>query len=652
MYSEIGLFALKLSLILAIYGAIGSFVGHFKKNPQLVLSARYALFSVVFLLTISTISLVVGFVSQDFSLRYVYENSNLSMPVEYTWVAFYAGNAGSLLFIAMVYSILIAVTLITVVRAYRNLAASVAGILGVVLVFFLGVIVFLANPLEKLDYIPPDGLGINPLLIHFGMFIHPPMQMTGLISVVIPFSLILASALVGKPYPFKWLSLVRIWALISWVILTLGLMLGSWWAYTILGWGGYWAWDPVENSALMPWFGMTALVHSLVVEMRRGIFRLWNVILATIAFSLASVGMFINRGGPVPSVHSFAESSLGWVFLIFLGCVLFISSMIIIWREDVLRSHHRMGSYFSREAAFLLQNILFLVVTFITLWGTIYPVISDVFFGEIVSVGEPYYNRVNGPVLLIIVALMGIAPVLPWGQARLAILKKRLLIPALSSLGMVILLLILGLTQVVPIIAFAVLTFIVGTILDELVRGTISRIKRGENYIASFWNLINSNRTRYGGFIVHMGIVILAVGATGSSFYSVQKDFVFEVGETKNLGRYSFTYDNLERKAFLDRQEITSEFSVYLKDKFIANINTTRAFYPQFDLTSSKAGIVSTLAEDFYIVSSGLNNDEQAVFRVYINPLVKWMWLSGPIILLGTIVAILGAFFQVRRKNI
>ena len=324
MYSEIGLFALKLSLILAIYGTIGSFVGHFKKNPRLVLSARYALFSVVFLLTISTISLVVGFVSQDFSIRYVYENSNLSMPVEYTWVAFYAGNAGSLLFIAMVYSILIAVTLITVIRAYRNLAACVAGILGVVLVFFLGVIVFLANPLEKLDYIPPDGLGINPLLIHFGMFIHPPMQMTGLISVVIPFSLILASALVGQPYPFKWLSLVRIWALISWVILTLGLMLGSWWAYTILGWGGYWAWDPVENSALMPWFGMTALVHSLVVEMRRGIFRLWNVILATIAFSLASVGMFINRGGPVPSVHSFAESSLGWVFLVFLGCVVFI----------------------------------------------------------------------------------------------------------------------------------------------------------------------------------------------------------------------------------------------------------------------------------------------------------------------------------------
>jgi len=652
LYSEIGLFALKLSFVLAIYGTIGSFVGHFQKNPRLVLSARYALFCVVFLLIIATISLVIGFVAHDFSIRYVYENSNLSMPVQYTWVAFYAGNAGSLLFIAMVYAILILVTLVTVIKVYRNLAPCVAGILGAVLVFFLGVIVFLANPLEKLDYIPPDGLGINPLLIHFGMFIHPPMQMTGLISVVIPFSLILASALVGKPYPSKWLSLVRIWALISWVILTLGLMLGSWWAYTILGWGGYWAWDPVENSALMPWFGMTALVHSLVVEMRRGIFRLWNVILATIAFSLASVGMFINRGGPVPSVHSFAESSLGWVFLIFLGCVVCISSIIIIWRENVLRSHHRMGSYFSREAAFLLQNILFLVVTFITLWGTIYPVISDLLFNEIVSVGEPYYNRVNGPVLLVIVALMGIAPVLPWGQARLTILKKRLLVPALGALGMVFLVLILGLTQIVPIIAFVILTFIVSTILDELVRGTIAHIKRGENYIASFWNLINSNRTRYGGFIVHIGIVVLAVGATGSSFYAEQKDFVFELGETKNLGKYSFSYDNLKRKTFLDREEIKSEFTIYLKDKFVANISTTRSFYPQFDLTSSKAGIVSTFTEDFYIVSSGINNDDKAVFRVYINPLVKWMWLSGPIILLGTIVAIWGAFLHPRRKKV
>ena len=410
MIVDVGSLALPIALLAAVYASAGSLLGGWRRVPVLVLSARYGFYTVPVLLTLSTAALVFAFVTHDFSVRYVAENSNLAMPPAYTWVAFYAGNAGSLLFIAFVFSIISVVAVRGLASRLTHTAPFSTGLIALVLAFFLGIITFLANPLERLAFTPPDGQGINPLLVHFGMFIHPPMQMAGLISVALPFSIAMGALLAGRGGRDEWVDIGRTWGMISWLVLTLGLMLGSWWAYTILGWGGYWAWDPVENSALMPWLAMTAFVHSIMVQKRRGMFRMWNIVLVAVAFTLAEMGMFINRGGPVPSVHSFAQSAMGWLFLAFMGFTLLGSLAAFAWRMDTLRSREALDGMLSRESAFLAQNVLFLVVAFATLWGTIYPVFTQASADVMIVVGQPYFNRVNGPLLLVIVVLMGIGP--------------------------------------------------------------------------------------------------------------------------------------------------------------------------------------------------------------------------------------------------
>ncbi len=342
MIVDAGSLALSISFLVGLYAVAGSFAGASRRVTALVLSARYGLYTVPVLLLIATGALVYSFVTHDFSVRYVFENSNLSMPVQYTWVAFYAGNAGSLLFIALVFSVVAVAAVLSLVGRLPATAPYATALMAMVLTFFLGVIVFLANPLDRLAITPGNGEGINPLLIHFGMFIHPPMQMVGLISVAIPFSIAIGAVIAGRGGRDEWVDLGRTWAMISWLLLTVGLILGSWWAYTILGWGGYWAWDPVENSALMPWLAMTALVHSIMVQKRRGMFRMWNIVIVVAAFTLAQMGMFINRGGPVPSVHSFAQSSMGWLFLFFMGFTVLGSLAVFAWRLKTLKSREKL----------------------------------------------------------------------------------------------------------------------------------------------------------------------------------------------------------------------------------------------------------------------------------------------------------------------
>ena len=315
---EIGNISILIALIVSIYCSVVSFLGAKFKLSDLIISTRYGLYSVPLILLISIISIIYAFVTHDFSVQYVYENSNLSMPSSYTWVALYAGNAGSLLFITFLLSVLSVCGVISIRNKLEYALPYTVCILSILLTFFIFVILVFANPFDRLEMIPTDGLGINPLLVHFGMFIHPPVQMTGLISVSIPFAIIMGVVLSGKGSDDNWVDIGRVWGMISWLMLTIGLMLGSWWAYTILGWGGYWAWDPVENSGLMPWLAMTAFIHSIMVQKYRGMFRMWNVILVVLGFTLAQLGMFINRGGPVPSVHSFAASTLGWLFLFFM----------------------------------------------------------------------------------------------------------------------------------------------------------------------------------------------------------------------------------------------------------------------------------------------------------------------------------------------
>ena len=518
MIVEAGQIALALAFIVSLYAAAASFLGVVRRSPELLVSGRFGIYSIPALLIVATGALIYAFVNNDFSVRYVAENSSLAMPREYTWVAFYAGNAGSMLYLAVIFAVMAVVAVATIRKNLPYTSPYAVGIMALVLAFLLGVMLFLANPLARLEVTPMDGEGINPLLVHFGMFIHPPLQMAGLVSVAIPFSIAIGALLANKGGNDEWVDQGRLWGMISWLVLTAGLLLGSWWAYTILGWGGYWAWDPVENSALMPWLAMTAFVHSIMVQKRRGMFRMWNMVIIIIAFTMAQLGMFINRGGPVPSVHSFAQSSMGWLFLAFMAATMIASIGAFIWKLDTLRSRGRLESVLSRESAFLAQNVLFLTVAFVTLWGTIFPIFSEAASDTVMTVGQPFFNRVNGPILLLIVLIMGVGPMIPWRRAAPRNVLMMLRYPVAAALIVGAGLYATGITRPVALVAFMICVMVTAGILQEWIRGTITRHRRGEAYHIAFVRLLSANRPRYGGYVVHLAIILLAAGAIGSSF--------------------------------------------------------------------------------------------------------------------------------------
>ena len=637
---DVGQVALVIALMMGGYVVVASFAGAKLRIPELTASGRYGLYAIPVLLAVATLAVVNAFVNNDFSVRYVAENSNLAMPKSYTWVALYAGNAGSLLFLAIVFSLMAVLSMVFVRRKLPYTAPYAIGIVALVITFFLGIIVFLANPLDRLPITPLDGQGMNPLLLHFGMFIHPPIQMAGLVSVAIPFSIAIGALVAGRGGRDEWVAQGRLWGMLSWALLTGGLLLGSWWAYTILGWGGYWAWDPVENSALMPWLAMTAFVHSIMVQKRRGMFRMWNMVLIIVAFTMAQMGMFINRGGSVPSVHSFAESTMGWLFLMFMAFTLFVSIGVFLWQMHTLRSREKLESMLSRESMFLAQNVLFLAVAFVTLWGTVFPIFQEAVDGETVTVGQPFFNRINGPILLVLIIVMGVGPLLPWRRASLRTSLRALRIPIIIGAITGVVLAVMGIGQPIAISAYAVSAFVIAGILHEWLRGTRSRARKGEAYPIALARLLAANRPRYGGYVVHLGIMMLVVGAVASSFYAVQRDFALSPGDEASLGKYTFRYLDVERSMFTDRQEEVAQFEVYSGDSYLGIMRPYRAFFPRFNLAATRGAIRSTPVEDFYIVPSEIEPNGQAVFRVLINPLVWWMWASGPMMILGVVLAL------------
>jgi cytochrome c-type biogenesis protein CcmF len=637
---ELGQIALILSFMMAGYSTIVGFAGGMLNGRDLAASARWGFYSIAPLLLLATGALIYAFVTNDFSVKYVAENSNIAMPKAYAWVAFYSGNAGSLLYISLAFSIMAGIAIRIVNSKLPYTSPYALGVMSMVLLFFLAVILFLANPLDQHQVPPEDGQGMNPLLIHFGMFIHPPFQMLGLISVALPFSIAIGALLAGRGGRDEWVDQGRLWGMVSWLLLTTGLLLGAWWAYTILGWGGYWAWDPVENSALMPWLAMTAFVHSIMVQKRRGMFRMWNMVLIIVSFAMAQMGMFINRGGPVPSVHSFAESTMGWVFLAVMAATLFISASIFIFRYDTLKSRSGLDSIISRESAFLAQNVLFLLIAFVTLWGTIFPIFSEAVDDTTMTIGQPFFNKVNGPLMLLLILLMGIGPVLPWRKAGWISINKMLRLPLVVASLVLVSSLISGITQYWVLISFVACSVSITTVCQELIRGTRSRHSRGENWVLSFFYLIGANRPRYGGYIVHLSIVMLAIGITASSFYDVQKDVVMKPGDSETLGKYTFKYIEVSEKTYSDRIEETAKFEVWSGDNYIGYMYPYRAVYPEFQIAATKGAIHSTILEDFYLVPSEFKEDGQAVFRVLINPLILWMWAAGPVLILGTLISL------------
>ena len=638
--AELGATSLWIALALSSYSVMGSLLGKARGVPALEESARRAVYLLLLVLLVSTLSLVGAFISRDFHLVYVAAHSNLAMPNIFTWVAFYAGNEGSLLFIAFALSLMAALALWLAPARTRETLPYTAAVLMLVETFFLAVMAFMANPFDTLPVAPTDGEGINPLLTHFGMFFHPPALMSGLIGMTVPFAFAMGS-LIGGQNEDQWVDAGRTWGIIAWVLLASGLLLGSWWAYTILGWGGFWFWDPVENAAFMPWLALTAFVHSIMVQKRRGMFRMWNIVLINVAFGLALYGMFMNRGGPVPSVHSFGSSSLGGIFLLFLAFGVLVPFAIFFWRYNLLKSAQTLDSMLSREAAFLVNNLLFLGIAFVTLWGTVYPLISQLGTGETVTVARPFYDQVNGPLFLALVLLMGVGPLVPWRRANWASLRRSLLWPLVGGGATVAILLLLGIQQPFALTGFGLCALVTTGIFIEWGRGTGSRHRSsGESYPLAFWRLILANRPRYGGYVVHLSVVMVALGVLGVSFFGIQQDVVLAPGERIDVAGYQIEYVGTTAEPKSDRTEFASTVEVYRDGRHLTTMNPQRSFYPSFNMASTLAAIRSTPVEDLYVVPSENLTDGSVGFRILVNPLMWWMWVAGPVMILGTVIAL------------
>ena len=638
--ADLGAACLWMGLALAIYSTLASVLGQVRGSEALRDSGRKASYVLVVVLLVSTLSLVQSFISRDFSLAYVAAHSNLAMPNIYTWVAFYAGNEGSLLYIAFALSAMSAAAIWLAPASTRPTLAWTVATLMLIEVFFLAVMGFMANPFQKLPFPVPDGQGINPLLTHFGMFFHPPALMAGLAGISIPMSFALGN-LIGGRGGDEWIDAGRAWGVGIWALLASGLLLGSWWAYTILGWGGFWFWDPVENAAFMPWIALTAFVHSIMVQKRRGMFRMWNVVLINVAFGLALYGMFMNRGGPVPSVHSFGASTLGWVFLLFLGFGVAVPMAIFFWRYNLMRSAQRLDSMLSREASFLINNLLLLGIAFATLWGTVYPLLSRLFAEQEITVARPFYDQVNGPLMLALLLLMGVGPLLPWRRANLRSLQRALLLPGAAALATAAILLAVGIRQPYAVVGFALCALITTGIVAEWVRGALARRRSvGDNLAVGFLRLIAANRPRYGGYVVHLAVVMVALGVVGQSFYGVQRDVVMFPGEEVVVGDYRMVYVDTTTLAYADRTEYRTTVEVYHKGEFLDAMHPRRTFHPEQNMASTLAAIRSTPVEDFYVVPSENREDGAVGFRILVNPLVWWMWVGGPVMILGTVIAL------------
>ena len=667
--ADLGVMALLLGLALSAYSAIGVVIGEKIGMAALVVSARRALYMTTVTAIVASGALINAFVQNDFSIAYVADHSNTLMDRAFVWVAFYAGNEGSLLYILLALSVISAISVwFAPKRLARSMPWTIA-ILAIIQLFYFGVLTFFASPFELLDTVPLDGRGINPLLTHPGMFSHPPLLMGGLISITIPFAFV-SGALIAGNYGDDWVDVARVSAIIGWGVLGTGMLLGAWWAYTILGWGGYWAWDPIENVALMPWLVMTAFLHSIMVQKRRGMFRLWNVALLNIAFVLAQLGMFINRGGPVVSVHSFAASTLGAIFLSFMLASLVFAFALFLWRMPQLKSDRAMESFVSREASFLINNFLFLAVMVVTLWGVLFPLFSDLARDVSVSVSAPYFDRVNGPVLLGIVVMMGIGPLLPWRKASARSMKQWFVWPTVVGMIAIGVLIALGVERPVAIFAFGVVAFVATAIGEEWWRGTVGRHRSGDNWALAWWRLVNGNRPRHGGYIVHISILMLALGIIGTNFYQQRTDGALALGESLVIDNYRIEYVDAHDSSRPDRIAQWAEMTIYridpddykqeisfakakgssgftLKDsrirpndEVIDTIEPWHGFYIDFNMASVRSGISSTVVEDLYVIPRDFLADGRVSLAVSINPLAWWLWASGPFFILGTMVAL------------
>jgi cytochrome c-type biogenesis protein CcmF len=644
----LGQFALWAAFMLGLWCVALSFSGRWHGRPELSATIVRAIYAITGCLIVASLALWKGLVSHDFNIEYVASYTSRNLPSAYIVSALWAGQKGSLLFWAVVLSLFASAAQFLTARRFAHLMPYVAGVTAAVITFFVSVMIFAADPFERLAFTPADGRGLNPQLQNVGMVIHPPMLYLGYISITIPFAFAVA-ALLSRRLDTGWLHAIRKWTLVSWLFLSIGITLGMWWAYVELGWGGYWAWDPVENASLLPWLTMTAFLHSVMIQEKRGMLKRWNFGLVIGTFLLSIFGTFITRSGVIASVHSFTQSSVGYFFLAFLVVAAVLAFTLLHTRWALLEPDAQLESVVSRESAFLFNNLLLVGIAFSVLWGTLFPILSELVRGTKITVGVPFFNRVNVPLGLLLLGLTGIGPLIAWRKASSANLRRQFIAPAGSGLLTLVILLAFGVRDFYALVALALAGFVAGTIVQEFSRGVRARHRmHGEALPIAFARLIGRNRRRYGGYIVHTGVLIYFVAFAGMAFKR-EREATLKPGESVEMSSpfghsYRFTHMGISQYEALNR--IVSAATVQVaKDGKSAGLMTSEKRQhvdsfkrPTFE-PSTEVAIRSNLQEDVYLVFAGaVNGTEEAVYRFNINPLVWWVWFGGLILALGGIV--------------
>ncbi len=610
---------------------------------RLAAASFRTVYAVCGLVGIAAFILWYGLLTDQFQIAYIWNSSERTLPTFYKFAAIWGGQAGSLLFWTLLLSLFSTAAALTFRTSQRTLMPYVNGTLLAILLFFLVLLVFSANPFEQIGVVPGDGRGLNPLLQNYWMVIHPVMLYLGWVGLSVPFAFAVA-ALLSRRLDRRWVRTVRRWTLIPWMFLSAGIIMGSQWAYMELGWGGYWAWDPVENASFLPWLTATAFLHSIIIQEQRGILKVWNVTLIWLTFTLVILGTFTTRSGILSSVHSFAQSPVGPYFLVFLAVITVGFLLLLFQRLPFLHGENVIDSISSREGAFLANNWLFAGIAFVVLWGTFYPMFSEILTGERISVAAPWFNRVAGPLFLLLFVLMGIGPLLGWRRTGAKALRRQFTWPLAAALISVPFLLFIS-RNVFPIVGFTVCIFVAATIVQEFARGAIARRRsRGEQLPAALWGLIRRNGRRYGGYVIHFGIVLIGVAIIGNEFYQSTTHVTLTRGDSVELAGYTLKYVALESEQRSNHTEIRANLNVSdaASGRPLGKIFPRRNIYEKTpDQPTSEVGLRMTPAEDVYVILNGWEGDgSSATFTVYINPLTMWMWVGGLLVVFGTLVSV------------
>ncbi|HEV2305325.1 MAG TPA: heme lyase CcmF/NrfE family subunit [Candidatus Acidoferrales bacterium] len=647
----IGSFALMLALLAAGYACVAGIIGIRSRRPLLIKSARNAGMATFPLVTLAVATLVGSFFLNNFSLAYVVEHSNRTLPGWYKFAALWAGQEGSLLFWSWLLSIWAFVALFANRKKHPELMPYVVVILGGIQLFFLMLNNFVASPFALVGTISAagaahvvrlaDGNGLTPLLQYGEMDIHPPMLYLGYTGFTVPFAFALG-ALLGRYPGEKWIHITRRWTMVGWAFLSVGILLGGHWAYKVLGWGGYWAWDPVENASLLPWITGTAFLHSVMMQEKRGMMRVWNVWLVFITYMLTILGTLLTRSGVVSSVHAFAQSSIGSWFVIFLAIIFAVCFGAYWMNRDYLRTDNQLDSVISRESSFLFNNLILLAAAFAVLWGTLFPVFTEWFEGSKITVGPPFFNKVNIPIALFLLFLTGVGPLLAWRRTSISSLKRNFAWPLGAGLAAGIVAFILGDRNFYALMCLILAVFVTLTIFSEFFRGArVLSARSGANLFSSVGQLTMRNTRRYGGYIVHFGIVLIFVGISGQAFnQNVQREM--RVGSQLQIGPYTLVAQNFDETSTANYNASRATIEVFKGNRSVMMLFPERRFYTASQVTQTIVALHSSLARDLYVVYAGRSpEDNTPVIHAYLNPLVHWIWLGGLVLVLGTVLALI-----------